>query len=103
MEAERDSIELKKIEYMERHLGDVFDGTISGITSFGAFVLLDDVLAEGLIHVSQLDDDYYSHVESEYSLVGEKRKRRFRLGDRIRVQVVSVDREARKLDLGVAQ
>lgn len=103
MEAERDSVELKKIEYMERHLGDVFDGTISGITSFGAFVLLDDVLAEGLIHVSQLDDDYYNHVESEYALVGEMQKRRFRLGDRIRVQVVSVDREARKLDLGVAQ
>lgn len=101
-EAERDSVELKKLEYMERHLGDEFEGTVSGVTSFGLFVLLDDVLVEGLVHVSQLEDDYYHFLEDEYSLVGESRKRRFRLGDRVRVQVISVDREARKLDLGVA-
>jgi len=103
MEAERDSVELKKIEYMERHLGDHFKGTISGVTSFGVFVLLDDVLAEGLLHVSQLNDDYYHFVEAEHSLVGEVRKRRFRLGDRMEVQVVSVDREARQLDLGLVE
>ena len=103
MEAERDSVELKKIEYMERHLGDHFEGTISGVTSYGFFVLLDDVLAEGLIHVSQLNDDYYHFVEAEHSLVGEVRKRRFRLGDRIEVQVVAVDREARELDLGLVE
>jgi len=103
MEAERDSVELKKIEYMERHLGDHFEGTIAGVTSYGMFVLLDDVLAEGLIHVSQLNDDYYHFVEAEHSLVGEVRKRRFRLGDRLRVQVVSVDREARELDLALVE
>jgi ribonuclease R len=101
-EAERDSVELKRLEYMERHLGDEFEGTVSGVTSFGLFVLLDGVLAEGLVHVSQLEDDYYHFLEDEYALVGESRKRRFRLGDRVRVQVISVDREARKLDLGVA-
>lgn len=102
MEAERESVELKKLEYLEGHLGDVFDGTVSGVASYGLFVLLDDVLIEGLVHVSQLDDDYYRFVEEEYALAGEVRKRRYRLGDRVRVQVVSVDRESQKLDLGLA-
>lgn len=101
MEAERESVELKKMEYLERHLGDVFDGTVSGVTSYGMFVLLDDVLAEGLVHVSQLADDYYHFHEDEYSLVGEGRRRRFRLGDRVRVQVIKVDRAVRELDLGL--
>jgi ribonuclease R len=99
MEAERESVELKKMEYMERHLGDVFQGTVSGVRGFGLFVLLDEVLVEGLIHVSGLEDDYYQYVEEEFSLVGEARRRRFRLGDRLAVQVARVDREARELDL----
>lgn len=102
MEAERDSVELKKMEYMERHVGDEFEGTISGVTAFGLFVLLDDVLAEGLVHVSQMADDYYHFIEEEYALVGEVRRRRFRLGDRVRVAVLSVDRESRKLDLALS-
>jgi ribonuclease R len=101
MEAERESVELKKMEYLERHLGDVFDGTISGVTSYGMFVLLDDVLAEGLVHVSQLADDYYHFLDDEYALVGEVQRRRFRLGDRVKVQVIRVDRAARQLDLGL--
>ncbi|NIN71333.1 MAG: RNB domain-containing ribonuclease [Gemmatimonadetes bacterium] len=101
MEAERESVELKKMEYLERHLGDVFDGTISGVTSYGMFVLLDDVLAEGLVHVSQLADDYYHFLEEEYALVGELKRRRFRLGDRVKVQVVKVNRAVRELDLGL--
>jgi ribonuclease R len=101
-EAERDSVELKKIEYMEQHLGDDFEGTVAGVSSFGLFVLLDDVLVEGLIHISQLEDDYYHYIEKEYSLVGESRRRRFRLGDRLKVKVLALDREARELDLGLA-
>lgn len=102
MEAERESVELKKIEFLERHLGDVFAGTISGVASYGIFVLLDDVLAEGLVHVSQLADDYYHFLEDDYALVGEVRRRRLRLGDRVEVQVIKVDREARQIDLGLA-
>jgi ribonuclease R len=101
MEAERESVELKKMEYLEGHLGDVFDGTISGVTSYGMFVLLDDVLAEGLVHVSQLEDDYYHFLEEQYALVGELKRRRFRLGDRVRVQAIKVNRELRELDLGL--
>jgi ribonuclease R len=96
--AERDSIELKKVQFMERHLGEEFDGTISGVASFGFFVLLDDFFVDGLVHVSSLEDDYYVFHEKEYVLMGERRRRRFRLGDRVRVQVVRVDREERKID-----
>jgi ribonuclease R len=61
-------------------------------------VLLDEFFVDGLIHVSSLEDDYYHFREREYSLVGERRHRRFRLGDRVRVKVVRVDREERKVD-----
>ena len=97
-QAERDSVDLKKIEYMERHLGDEFDGTISGVTAFGAFVLLDEVFVDGLLHVNAMTDDYYEFRESEYSLVGSRQGRRFRLGDRVRVQVSRVNREERQVD-----
>jgi len=96
--AERDSIALKKIEFMLRHLGDEFAGAISGVTSFGFFVQLDQYFVEGLVHVSSLDDDYYRFVAESYALVGERRKRRFRLGDRVRVRVARVDKEEREID-----
>jgi len=97
-EAERDSIDLKKVEFMGRHLGDHFTGTISGVVAFGFFVLLDDYFVDGLVHVSALRDDYYEFREEEYSLVGDRRGRRFRLGDRVRVQVARVETEERKID-----
>jgi len=96
--AERDSVEMKKIEFMRRHLGDDFEGSISGVTSFGFFVLLDAFFVEGLVHVSTLGDDYYQFVEEAYSLVGERNKQRFRLGDRVRVQVIRADKEERQID-----
>jgi ribonuclease R len=98
VEAERDSIELKKVEFMQRHLGDDFSGTISGVAQFGFFVLLDEYFVEGLVHVSSLEDDYYSFYEEQYALVGEHGKQRFRLGDRVRVQVAAVHLEERKID-----
>ena len=96
--AERDSIELKKIEFMERHLGDRFIGTISGVVAFGFFVLLDDYFVEGLVHVNALHDDYYKFEDEEYSLVGDRRGCRFCLGDRVQVQVARVDKEERRID-----
>jgi ribonuclease R len=98
VDAERDSIALKKVEFMERHLGDDFSGTIATVTSFGFFVLLDEYFVEGLVHVSSLDDDYDEFVEEQYALVGERRRRRFQLGDRVSVQVARVNREERKID-----
>ena len=98
MDAERDSVDLKKVEFMERHLGDVFDGTISSVTSFGFFVLLNDFFVEGLVHVSALEDDYYVFQEDRYLLEGEHRHRRFRIGDAVRVRIAAVDIEDRKID-----
>ena len=96
--AERDSKDLKKVEFMQRHLGSDFQGTISGVTAFGFFVLLDDFFVDGLVHVSSLDDDYYLFLEDQHALVGERTKRRFRTGDRVRVKVARVDLEERRID-----
>ena len=98
VEAERDSVDLKKVEFMRQHVGDVFEGTVSGVTSFGLFVLLDRWFVEGLVHMSSLEDDYYVFLEDQFTLLGEHTRRRFRLGDRLRVQVAGVDLEQRKID-----
>jgi ribonuclease R len=100
--AERDSVALKKVEFMSRHLGDTFEGTISGVTSFGFFVLLDRYFVDGLVHVSALEDDYYRFVPESYSLEGERGRRRFRLGDRVTVQVARVSKEERQIDFVLA-
>jgi ribonuclease R len=102
-DAERDSVALKKAEFMERHLGEDFSGTVSGVTTFGIFVLLDEYFVDGLIHVNSLMDDYYVLHEDEYALVGERKGRRFRLGDPLRVRVARVDRLERKIDFVLAQ
>jgi len=102
-DAERDSVALKKAEFMERHLGEEFSGTVSGVTTFGIFVLLDEYFVDGLIHVNSLTDDYYVLHEEEYALVGERKGRRFRLGDPLRVQVARVDRMERKIDFILAR
>ena len=96
--AERESVDLKKVEYMERHLGDEFFGTVSGVTSFGIFVLLDDVFVEGLVHVNSMNDDYYIFRQDRYLLVGERSHRTFRLGDCLRIRVARVDKEERFID-----
>jgi len=97
-EAERDSVALKKVEFMERHLGEEFDGRIAGVTAFGFFVTLDAYFVDGLVHVNSLRDDFYRFQEGNYALVGDRGRRRYRLGDRVRVQVVRVDRELRHVD-----
>lgn len=97
-EAERDSVALKKVEFMERHLGEEFEGRISGVTAFGFFVTLDAYFVDGLVHVNSLRDDFYRFVEGSYALVGDRGRRRYRLGDRVQVQVVRVDKEARHVD-----
>jgi ribonuclease R len=96
--AERDSKDLKRAEFMSQHIGDEFDGTISGVTAFGFFVLLDQFFVEGLVHVSSLDDDYYLFVEEQFALVGERTRRRFRTGDRVRVRVGGVSLEERRIE-----
>ncbi|HUF12256.1 MAG TPA: ribonuclease R [Longimicrobiales bacterium] len=99
--AERESIALKKVEFMERHLGEEFEGMISGVTSFGFFVLLDAFFVEGLVHVNTLEDDYYVFLDEQYALQGENSGRRFRTGDRVRVRVAAVDRARNQIDLAL--
>ena len=96
--AERDSVELKKIQFMERHLGEEFDGIITGVEVFGFFVELGEFFVSGLVHISTLGDDYYEYWENDFALVGSNTGRRFMLGDRVRVQVLSVSKELRQID-----
>jgi ribonuclease R len=101
VQAERDSVDLKKVEFMERHLGDHFKATVSGIAGFGFFVTLVDYDIDGLVHVSELGDDYYKVDQLKHSLIGRRTKRTFRLGDEVEVQVVRVNREDRKIDFAL--
>ena len=102
-EAERASVKVMQVEYMKRHLGDEFHAIISGVTNFGLFVQISDLLVEGLIHVRDLGDDYYTFDEKRYALIGRRSKKRFRLGDRVEIQVVRVDPEERKIDFRLVQ
>jgi ribonuclease R len=97
-EAERATVALKKVEFMERHLGDVFTGRISGVAPFGVFVTLERYFVEGLVHVRTLEDDFYEFNRGRYALVGVRSGRSWRLGERVEVQVVKVDKEARHID-----
>ncbi|PID61256.1 MAG: ribonuclease R [Ignavibacteriae bacterium] len=96
--AERLSIKLKQIEYLKNKVGEKFKGVISGLTHFGIFVELNSNLAEGLIHLSDLDDDFYVLDEKSYSMVGSETEKQFRLGDKIEVQLKSVNEEKREID-----
>ena len=96
-EAERDSVEMKKVEYMKDFVGDIFEGIISGVTGFGFFVRLANSV-EGLVHISTLTDDFYHFMQETYTLWGENTRRSFRLGERIKVKLVRVDLEMRQID-----
>ena len=96
--AERSSIKYKQVEYMQDHLGDVFDGVISGVTEWGLYVEIEENLCEGLVPVRDLADDYYDFDERNYSLVGRRNNVRYRLGDKVKVQVARTDIDKRQLD-----
>ena len=98
MEAERAAIKVMQVEFMKKHVGDEFHAIISGVTHFGIFVELNDLLVEGMIHVSDLQDDYYVYDEKRYSLVGRRTGKQYRLGDRVYVKVIRVNPEERQID-----
>ncbi len=97
-EAERDVDERYKCAWMEKHVGSEFDGVVSGVTSFGLFVELDDSKITGLVHITQLPNDYYHFDPVRHLLAGERQGLAFRLGDRVRVQVLRASLEDRKID-----
>ncbi|NLI61027.1 MAG: ribonuclease R [Clostridiales bacterium] len=96
-EAERDTDDLKKAEFMLDKIGEEFDGIISGVTSFGLYVQLPNTV-EGLVRISSIEDDYYNYNEKHYCLIGERTRRIFRLGDSVKVRVVKVDMVMRNID-----
>ncbi len=97
VEAERETDDLKKAQWMAEHIGEIFDGIISGVTSFGIFVQLHN-LVEGLVHVSYMTDDYYHYLDSQYALVGERTGKMYRIGDEVRVRVMAVDEDERRVE-----
>lgn len=96
-DAERDTEKMKKCEYMSRYIGEEFDGVISGVTNWGLYVELPNTV-EGLIHVNDLNEDYYIFDEEHYELVGELTRKTFKLGQPIRVQVTGTDKLAKTID-----
>jgi ribonuclease R len=103
MEAERSSVKVMQIEYMKRHIGDEFSAIITGVTAFGLFVKITDYLVEGLVHVRDLEDDYYTFNEKHLSLIGRKSKKRYRLGDKVTVRVVRVNPERQQIDFMLSE
>jgi ribonuclease R len=103
VEAERDSIKLKQVEYLSQHLGDEFDGVVSGVIENGIFVNLNDMHCEGMVRVSDLNDDYYIYDEKQHCLVGRSNGRKFQMGTEVRVKVVKTDIEQRHIDLQMVE
>lgn len=97
-EATRDVEAWLKCEYMEEHLGAEFDGVVTGVTNFGLFVQLGELLVDGLVHVTSLANDYYHYEASRQQLVGERTGRSYGLGQPMRVQVQRVDMDTRRID-----
>lgn len=102
MEAERDVVEMKKMQYMQQHLGEEFNGYITGVTGFGFFVELEELFVEGLVHVSTLTDDLYTFAEKQHSLIGQHSRRVFRIGDAARIKVASVSPATRRIEFVLA-
>jgi len=98
-DAESDLEGLKKAAFMQAHTGEVFHGLITGVQSYGFFVELEELLVEGLVHVSSLKDDWYEYRSRQQKLVGRKNRQQYRLGDRVEVQVKSVDYYRQQIDL----
>jgi ribonuclease R len=101
-EAERASIKYKQVEFMKDKQGMVFEGLISGVTEWGLYVELIDNKCEGMIPIRDLDDDFYHFDEDNYRLVGRKYKRKFQLGDKIKVVVARANLEKKQLDFTLA-
>jgi ribonuclease R len=103
MEAEREVVERKKVQFMGDKVGQEFNGYISGVLAFGIFVELEDFFIEGLVHLTRLPQDRYQFLERKYMLIGERSRKIFRLGDRVRVRVDAANLERRQIDFSLVQ
>jgi ribonuclease R len=103
MEAERELVELKRLQFMKQKVGEEFDGFIIGVTGSGFFVELTEFFVEGMVPVTGIKDDYYVHVDKQHALVGVNTRRMFRIGDRVRVLVASVNLEQRQIEFALLE
>jgi len=102
VEAEREVDAMKMAEYMEGHIGEEYDGTISGLTNFGIFVELDNLI-EGLVHISTLRDDFYIYNADIMSIIGETKKKMYRLGDKVKVKVTGANKQSKTIDFEIVK
>ena len=100
VEAEREVDDMKMAEYMESHIGEIYNGIISGVTMFGFFVQLENLI-EGLVHVNTLKGDYYNYVPELMSLIGSQSKKKYRLGDKVTIKVIAASKEAKTIDFDI--
>ncbi len=103
IEAERASLKIAQTEMARRHIGESFEGAVTGMTSFGIFVLLDTICVEGLLHLRDMTDDYYYLDERNFRLVGRQTKRIFRYGARVKVQIINANMEKREVNFRLAE
>ncbi len=103
LEAERQSIKIKQVEWIAQHKGEIFKGIISGVTSYGMFVEIVPYLIEGLVHIDSMGDDFYIYSEKTYSLIGKESGRQYRLGDEVTIQVANVDLENNTVDFKLVE
>ncbi len=96
--AERLSVKLKQMEFLRNKLGEEFVAVISGVTNFGLFVELEDTLAEGLVSIRDMDDDFYIFDEKNYTLYGKRKGKKYRLGDKVNVKLIRIDEDKREID-----
>jgi len=99
-EAERETDKLKKVEYMEEHIGETFDGVVSGVTKWGIYVELANTV-EGMVHISRIPDDYYIYIEDKNEITGTATGRTFRLGMPVKIRVAGCDRLMRTIDFDI--
>ncbi|MDQ5881230.1 MAG: ribonuclease, partial [Pseudomonadota bacterium] len=102
-EATRDVNNWLKCYYMKERIGEEFDGTVAAVVPFGVFVALDQVYVEGLVHVSELGEDYFQYDNVKHQMLGERSGKRYRLGDRMRVKLVKADLETGRIDFVLAE
>ncbi len=102
-EAERESIKYKQAEYMADHIGESYEGVISGVSGWGIYVVANETLSEGMVHISKLGDDYFSLDEKRYAIIGDRSGKKFSLGDTVKIKVEKIDLERKNIDFSLVE
>jgi ribonuclease R len=98
VQAEREAVKILQIQYLEQHVGKEFSGIISGVSEYGVYIEITDNLIEGMVRLKDLNDDYYIFDEKNFQLVGRHRKKKYRIGDKVKIRVHKLDKEKKWID-----